>query len=368
MKHRALSLILVCVLSGFLVPAGAQTFEETMSKLSMDAAVGYVNPIVNGFGVDMNGGWFHRAPKASMFGFDLEFGAVAMGTFFTNENKTFSNSGSFAFTQAQAMDLTNFVNTDPNIQQSQRAAVQNYLVQQITQSKFTLTVSGPTIIGSKSDSVKIHFDSKSYIVPGQGSTVVVPGKDVALPVVGFLGELPALPLAAPQLTFGTLVGTQLTFRYLPPSQNIKNMGKASYFGWGLQHNPGLWLGPADMLPVDVSLSFFTQKIKVGSIFESKATTYGINVSKQLGLGFLNLTPYAGFMLEKSTMSFSYDANLPDITNSGAVTVQHIAFDLESANKSRVVLGLSLRLLFINLNADYNIGKYNSYTAGVMICI
>ncbi len=366
MRYRVLSLLLVCVLSGVFIPAGAQSFEETMSKLSMDAAKAYVNPIVSGFGVNMNGGWFHRAPRAEMFGFDLEFGVVAMGTYFKDENKTFSNSGSFAFSQDQATSLTNFVNSDPSIPSSQKSNVQNYLVQQITQSTFSLTVSGPTVVGSKSDSVKIRFNSKTYNVPGYGS-VTVPGQDVALPVVGFLGELPALPLASPQLTLGTFVGTQFTFRYLP-SQDVKNMGKAKYFGWGFQHNPGLWLGGADALPLDLSLSFFTQKIEVGSIFQSKATEFGINASKRLGWGFLNLTPYAGFMLEKSTMSFAYDAVLPDPANSGASTTRHIAFDLESANKSRIVLGLSVKLLFINVNADYNIGKYNSYTAGLMIII
>lgn len=362
------SLFCLALLAGVFSTARAQTFEETMTKLSMDAAKSYVNPIVSGIGTDLNGGWFHRAPRATMFGFDLEFGVVAMGTFFKDENKTFSSNGSFSFDQQQAVALTSFVDTDPQfaaLPQSTRDNIKLSLQNQITAQSFTLGVSGPTVVGSKMDSVSIFFDSKTFTTPG--GSVTVPGQRVALPVTGFLENLKALPLAAPQLSIGTFVGTQFTFRYLP-SQDLKNLGKATYFGWGIQHNPGVWFGAVDALPVDLSLSFFTQKIKFGDLFQAKATAFGVNVSKRLGWGFLNLTPYAGFMLEKSTMSFAYDFIGPDPTQSGAVTSQHVAFDLESANKSRLVLGLSFKLLFINVNADYNIGKYNSATAGVMFII
>ncbi len=346
------------------------TFEQTMQKLSLDAAKAYVNPIVSGIGADLNGGWFHRAPRATWIDFDLEFGAVAMGTFFKDENKAFSSSGNFAFSQADANTLAAQGLAQSSIPAAYRSSVQASIANQIAGVTWSLSVSGPTVVGSKKDSVKVRFAGKTFTgsVPGYGNySVNVPGQDVVLPVVGFLEDLKVLPLAAPQLTLGTFVGTQFTFRYLP-SQDIKNMGKATYFGWGFQHNPGLWLGEADMLPLDVSLSFFTQKIKFGSLFESKATEFGINASKRLGWGFLNLTPYAGFMIEKSTMTFAYDANLPDPTSSGALKPQHITFDLESANKTRIVLGASIKILFINVNADYNIGKYNSATAGVMIII
>ena len=217
------------------------------------------------------------------------------------------------------------------------------------------------------DSVAIAFAAKTFNnVPGAG-TVTVPGQKIVLPVTGYLGELKALPLAAPQLTLGTFVGSQFTFRYLP-STNTQNLGKASYFGWGIQHNPAIWLGPVDVLPVDFSLSFFTQKLKVGTTFETKATAFGVNVSKRLGWGFLNLTPYAGFMFEKSTMSFSYTYIGPVPGSNGLAVSTPVTFDLESANKSRLVLGLSFKVLIVNINADYNIGKYNSATAGVMFII
>ncbi len=361
----------IAMFAGFSSSVKAQTFDETLNKLSLDAAKAYVNPIVSGFGVDLNGGWFHRAPRASMLGFDLEFGVVGMGTFFKDENKKFNSSGTFAFDDQQAASLTTFVDHDAqyaSLPQTQRDNIKLSLQNQITAQSFTLGVSGPTIVGSSTDSIAISFLSKTFNVPGYPNPVTVPGQRVVLPVTGFLGDLKTLPLGAPQLTLGTFVGSQFTFRYLP-STNVQNMGKATYFGWGIQHNPGIWLGPADELPVDVSLSFFTQKLKVGDVFETKATAFGVNVSKRLGWGFLNVTPYAGYMFESATMSFSYDFMAPDPANNYQSTkVERVTFDLESANKSRLVLGLSFKLLIVNINADYNFGKYNSATAGVMFII
>ncbi len=364
-----LSLLCVAGASAQTISGTPQpTFEETLQRLSMDAAKAYVNPIVTGFGVDLNGGWFHRAPRATMLGFDLEFGAVVMGTFFKDDAKSFSSTGSFSFSQQEAASLTSFVDTDPTFSaypSTVKAQIKSQLQAQIVQQTFSLGVSGPTVVGPKTDSIRIAFASKSFSTTYGSFTV--PGQNVTLPVSGYMENLKVLPLAAPQLTFGTILGSQFTFRYLP-SYNDKDLGKMTYFGWGIQHNPGVWFGGVDALPFDLSVGFFTQKLKVGDVFETKATTFGLNISKRLGWGFLNLTPYAGYMFESSTMSYSYTYVGPMPGSNGVAVSTPIAFDLESANKSRAVVGLSFKLLIVNINADYNFGKYNSATAGVMFII
>ena len=372
MMRRVLTLVLGIALSTVLLSsANAQTFEETLNNMSSDAAKAYVNPIVSGFGVNLNGGWFHRAPRATMFGFDLEIGVVGMETFFKDDAKTFNSNGTFSFNDQQAASLTTFVDTDPRyagLSQLDRDNLKLYLQNQITAQSFTLGISGPTIVGSSNDSIAIAFASKTYNNAPVVGSVTVPGQRVVLPVTAYLGELKALPFLAPQLSIGIFLGSEFTFRYIRLN-NIQNLGTLKYFGWGIQHNPGIWLGPADILPVDLSLSFFTQDLQVGGVFETKATAFGVNVSKRLGWGFLNLTPYAGLMFEKSTMSFAYDFYAPDPTSHYQATkLEHVKFDLESANKSRLVVGLSFKLLIVNINADYNIGKYNSATAGIMIII
>ncbi|MBS4029720.1 MAG: hypothetical protein KGZ58_13920 [Ignavibacteriales bacterium] len=336
--------------------SSAQSLEETLQKLAGSAAQGYVGPIVSGFGSDLNGGWFHKAPEATKFSFDLEFGFVGMATFFEDANKSFSNSGSFRFDSAQATQLAQ--------QSSAPSFLQSALAESIRSKEFNVSFSGPTIIGKKSDNIKIIFSGTNFSV--SGNTYNVPGDTIELVGVGgLLDGVNLVPLGAPQVTIGTVFGTQFAFRYLPSVEVSKEIGKFEYFGFGIQHNPFMWI-PVPEPPVDVSLGFFTQTMKVGTIFETKATAFGINASKSFGPGALKITPYAGFMVESSEMTFTFDYDQPQPV--GPPKPKTIEFTLEGENTTRITLGLSLKLLFMNFNADYNLGKYNSITGGFMFII
>jgi hypothetical protein len=353
--------------------SGSNDLQGSINKLSQDAAKQYVAPVVTGFGSDLNSGWFHRAPAAKAFQFDLEFGAVAMGTMFSDANKTFSTSGQFQFNSDQAGSLVDKVN-DPSytsLPQPYKSQARTQIVNQIIGQSFTVGIAGPTIIGSDKDSVRIGFQGRNFTFTdpqGGQHTVLVPSNNIGLPVTGLLGDKKILgknmvPLGAPQLSIGTVLGTQFTFRYLPEYQISAEIGKTKYFGWGIQHNPAVWF-PVEF-PLDFSASFFSQKINAGTIFEAKTTAFGVNASKRLGWGALNLTPYVGYMVEKSTMTFTYDYTLD--TPTGTIP-QHIVFSMDGENKSRITLGMSIKILIVNVNADYNIGTYNSISAGVMIII
>ena len=79
--------------------------QTVLQSLSKDAAIAYVGPTVSALGANLNSGWVHGAPKATIFGIDIEFGFVAMGTFFSDNNKTFSTSGTYRFNRQQADQL-----------------------------------------------------------------------------------------------------------------------------------------------------------------------------------------------------------------------------------------------------------------------
>ncbi len=337
------------------------SLEQTLQTLSEDAARSYLNPIASAYGSDLNAGWFHLAPDPEFIGFDLEVGFVAMGTFFSDANKSFSTSGAFRFTRDQA---TNMVADIPDAQ------IRQALVNEIISADQEVEISGATIIGSSTDSLKIKFlgGDVSFTNPytGRIETMAIDSNITTLPVAGFseLANIEALPLMAPQISLGTLFGTQATFRYLPSTKLNNDLGEFNYFGFGLQHNPSVWL-PFD-LPINIAASFYTQKLTIGELFETKATAYGINASKELGWAGLNITPYAGFMYESSDMRVTYDLiyDKPDGTQ-GTIPID---FTMQGENKTRATLGLSVRFLLININADYNIGEYNSISAGITIRI
>ncbi|MCX7612327.1 MAG: hypothetical protein N2043_12150, partial [Ignavibacterium sp.] len=97
--QRKITIFIVLLFSSLLF---SQSLEETLSKITGDASKSYVAPISSAFGANLNTGWIHGAPSAKIFGIDVEIGFVAMGTFFSDENKTFSATGSFRFDSSQA--------------------------------------------------------------------------------------------------------------------------------------------------------------------------------------------------------------------------------------------------------------------------
>ncbi len=362
-------LTLAAFLGAVASPASAQDEDGEDLKgfiegLSMDAASKYVAPIVSAFGMNLNGGWFHKAPSSKIFGFNVEAGLVGMATFYPKgeEYLSFDTSGDFRFDSEQAGELVAGL--------SLPALVEDALIDEIVGTEFTVGISGATVIGDPEDYIEISFSGAdvTFIDPttGQERTETVGAQVITLPIGGFeaISDLSFLPLAAPQLSLGTVFGTRVTFRYLPSITIDEELGKFKYFGFGIQHNPGVLLPTP--LPFDVGVGYFTQTLEIGTLFKVKTTAFGINASKRLGVGPINITPYAGFMIEKSNIDITYDFVLDEGTIDEQVIP--IAFELEGENRSRITLGLSIRLLMLNFNADYNIGKYNSVTVGVMFTI
>ena len=67
------------------------------------------------------------------------------------------------------------------------------------------------------------------------------------------------------------------------------------------------------------------------------------------------------------MVFKYSYPIGNDPVSGApLDPLDVKFDIDGKNKSRLTLGATFRLGVFNINADYNFGKYNSYTAGFAV--
>jgi hypothetical protein len=332
--------ILFFVSFSFLTLAqSSNSLEKTLAKITGTASKSYVAPISSAFGANLNSGWVQGVPSSKIFGIDVYVGLVAMGTFFSNEIKTFSSSGSFRFDSSQAELLI-----PANITGDTRKSIRD----EIRSRDFNVSISGPTIVGSNKDSVKVIF--RGEVIQGQ----TLGQKTIVLPVTGYLEEIPLLPLAAPQLTLGTVYGTSVSFRYLPDIQISKDLGKFKYFGFGIQHNPTMWLPFS--LPVNVSVGFFTQSMEVGKVFKATANMFGVFASKRFGPGALNIEPYAGFSFESSKMEVSYS-----VTYDTPVRPQTsvITYTLEGENSARLTIGATLNLALFSLNVDYNLAKYSS---------
>jgi len=349
MIKRILSLFVVC---GLFLSANlkAQSLEETLSSLSSTVGAQYVKPVISAFGSNLNSGWVTYAPPASKMAFHIDIKIVAMGSFFSDDVKNFVETGQFYFTQAQATSILN--NTTGLVQGSPTYVL---LRSQLQNTPMSVTFSGPTIVGKKNQDLNILFPGASF----QGYNLPATTFSVSN-VSGFLDELPVFPTAAAQLTVGTLFGTNFAFRYFP-TVDIKDMGKFSFFGAGLIHNPAVWF--PNPIPVDFGVGFFTQTMKVGDLFKSTATQFGIYVSKTFG-AVISFTPYAGLTMESSKTSVSYNYQSNQTVNGSTVPPVKIGFDLKGENSSGAVVGFTIHLAAVNISADYKMAKTKTASAGI----
>ena len=152
----------------------AQDIEDLVSNYSDENAYGYLEPLSEVFGADMNSGWFRDAYINHMK-FQLYFGLVTTTGLIKNNQKTFD-------------------------------AV----------SPYGDIVKVPTIFGSN-DPIRVERPN--------GLAENYPG-GVSMKI---------LPLAVPQLSLGGLYGTEISFRYFAIDVS-DDVGKMNLFGWGIRHS------------------------------------------------------------------------------------------------------------------------------------
>ncbi len=328
--------------------------DETAKKLPKGPSEEFFQPLVNAFGANLNSGWINNAPEAKFVDFTIKVGVVGMGAFIDPDEEVFQLLDIvFPFREQDARTLAaqtpGFAGLSPQEQEN--------IVQAILQSEIMADVNGPTVFGNDDASVVVNTKATTIMVNGQ--PVTVPASSIVLgDVRGILNNPGIFPSFAPQLSVGTVYGTQATVRWLPRITIDGDVGDLKYFGFGVQHNPAVWF--SNPLPVDLSFSFFTQHLEIGTgVLDVNTTAFGANVSKTFGNFLASVTPYAGFLIESSTMKADYDYEIaPGL-------IVPIQFELDGENKSRATVGLGASLLGINLFADYNFSNVNTASLTVM---
>ncbi len=220
-KTRLAFLLACCALFSGSPPLSGQELEELISRYTSENGKGFLQPLADTFGSNLNSGLFHSA-EISRFGLNIEFSLETATALIKEEQKTFTATTDGLFEPVQSAEV-------------------------------------PTIFGA----------SEPVEVSGAGGTVYTfPG--------GF--AIDRLPIILPQLTVGSFMGTQAIVRFIDLDLG-ENLGRLKLFGYGFRHS----LSQYDpTLPFALAATFFRQQFELGELVQANATYYGIELGKNMG--------------------------------------------------------------------------------------
>jgi hypothetical protein len=249
------------------MPCQAQSdLEKAFKQYNAAQVVGYIQPISDLFGTNMNSGFTHSA-EISPSGFYFRLDIVGMASMVQDAQKTYTlltppgfNPGSF---------------------------------------------SAPTVFGGK-----------STVVQDVNTGLTDRSSDGILNTTVF-------PLIVPQLTVGNLFGTQFSVRYIAlPKLNSDKVPNVSLWGVGARHSISQYI-PA--VPIDLAAGVYYSSFTFGDYIDA----HGVAINAQASKSFSILTLYADLQWEKSTMNLKYTSTdaanpLVDISLTGANTFRFTA--------------------------------------------
>jgi hypothetical protein len=288
-KFRLLMSVLlaVCLTSAGEVRAQDEDndqIEDNLSSYTGVNAQGYLGPLRDALGSSLNSGLFMYAGVPRQ-GFHARLDIRGMLVSFDDDDRTFQASTEDFFGSDQDAEV-------------------------------------PTVIGDE-DAVTVED-------PETGATFTFPG--------GF--NVDRFGIAVPQLTIGSIVGTEAVARYISADTGDAELGHVKLAGIGFRHSLSSYL---ESLPLDLAVTAFWQKLEVGDDFiDATATTFGVQGGKSLGM----LAAYAGLSYDSIDMDVAYETDI-----SGDREQIEVDFDKESTG--HLTLGATVHLGIIHLNGEFN---------------
>jgi hypothetical protein len=151
-------------------------------------------------------------------------------------------------------------------------------------------------------------------------------------------------LAIPQLTVGSLYGTEASVRFFQAKLG-DNIGQLKLWGFGARHSLNPYF---KNIPINAAAGMYYQHFEVGNIITANATIFSLQGSYTTSV----LTFYGGPGIEVANLDVNYEGS------SGMTSIA-----LKSANTIRLTIGAELSLAFFKLYADYNLSSQSTFVLG-----
>lgn len=291
-SRSCIALILfLCVTS---LRAEESDLEKALRQYNAQTVSGYIQPIADLFGANLNAGFSHSANIPS--GFHIRLDIVAMGAVVSDEETSYNAK-------------------DPWGGEFKTA----------------------TVLG------------------GKGSTVSFFPNDPSLQYKGSDGifNTSFFPFATPQITVGSVYGTEAILRYVPIPEDFggAKLPAITLFGIGARHSLSQYI---EGFPLDVATSFMYNKFTIGDLITANATAFGVQASKEFSI----LQFYGGLQYEKTSMTLEFNSTDPTVTS------PLVSIDLDGSNNVRATIGAALNLYVLKVFADANFGNVTNFSAGI----
>lgn len=233
----------------FYSPASAQLAGQLSAYTGVNAS-GYLGPLVDAFGADLNAATFHsaRVPRSGLhLSLEIRFTSVR----FADADRKFAGRTEGDFRPVTVTDV-------------------------------------PTVIGDKG----------AVYVDGDGSTrFAFPG--------GF--DIASFSVVVPQLRIGSLYGTEALLRYFYFNMTEAEFGVFNLYGFGLRHSISQYMYKS--IPVDMALSIFWQQFSLDNgergddLVVADALTVGLHASKRFDM----FEPYVGITYDRFKVDVNYES-------------------------------------------------------------
>lgn len=350
------------------IGAFAQEFSMDQVKELVDVnGKGYLQPLVTGYGSAMNAGLYNTAKTHKMLGFDLQL-KTGLGVVPTGEQSTYD----FDISSLSAIPVD----------------VGGYSLNLEPAQLFSSTKT-PTILGGDAEPFEVdqtyiegliydeaysnlesqvpnqtetwYDEQAKAVVDGMSSEISDAVDEIDVSSIPGLKSINALkdldnmvfPFPILQASVGLPMGIEPSIRMIPaisiPGEIGDALGEISAFGAGVKVDLDQFI-PIPLFPVDIAAQIYYQRFKMGDILTANNMNYNIHASKKL----LMFTPYVGLGVDNTTFTASYDM--------GDGVKQD--FTIDGDNKLRTTFGLNVKILVLQINAEYAMGEYNSMALGI----
>ncbi len=208
-------------------------------------------------------------------------------------------------------------------------------------------------VGNVEPSATVFGNRGSYFLSDEGFVVYPTGL-----------ALKAVPLGIYQIA-GSLYNTELMLRFFPTTKF--DDAKAGLFGIGLKHEISSHF---PLLPLDISVQLLYNKLNIeyqgdeideyGKI-TSNNFAFNLHASKTFIGTFI---VYGGLQYESTSMDLGYYFSDPNEFYPEFVGKQDL--EIDGDNSVRFTLGGAIKLGVFVINADMNVTKFTTFSAGLSL--